>query len=266
MWRLVLKNLFNFILSVVTLFHLSPALNSGSIRASDNLLGEGFRRESKVMGADVVLVLFNRRIYRERILPAYRLFLKRDEAETLIALLRECAQKLEANPQLSEQLLWSKESVEEDVGILTGTVYYSPDNGKTSNQGEKQKTHKVRRDYARGLLSSSILQVLCVPHDRMVNPEQDMTNSRLVSYLYARSEWIEELFTFRRSVRGDRLELSIGESTELFTKEVAEEFSRELTKIVPPEDPELRREYDNLRAMLKLTLEDPDLTLALSVT
>jgi len=261
-----MKSYFSFVLAALTFFHISPVSNSASIRASDNLVGEGFRRESKVMGADVVVHLFNIRIYRERILPAYRLFLKRDEAEPLIALLRECAQDLEANPQLSDQLLWSKESIEEDIGLLTGTAYYSPDEGKTSNQGERQKTHKVRRDYARGLLSSDILQVLCVPHDRRVNPEQDMTNSRLVSYLFARSELIEHLFTFRRSVRGDRLELSIGESTQLFTKEDAEEFNRELTKIVPPEDPELRSEYDNLREMLKLALEDPDLTLALAVT
>jgi hypothetical protein len=261
-----MKNHFSFVLAAVTLFHVSPVSNSASIRASDNLVRKGFRKASKVMGADVVVHLFNIRIYKDRILPAYRLFLRNDEAEPLIALLRECAKKLEANPQLSEQLFWSKESVEEDVGILTGTVYYSPDNGKTSNQGEKQKTHKVRRDYARGLLSSEILGVLCVPHERRVNPEQDMSNSRLRSYLYEKSEWIEELFTSRRAVRGDRLELSIGESTELFTREDAKEFNRELTKIVPPEDPELRREHDNLREMLKLALEDPDLTLALSVT
>ncbi|MGH9872554.1 MAG: hypothetical protein ACRD9S_08825 [Pyrinomonadaceae bacterium] len=261
-----MKKYFSFVLAAVTLFHVSRVSNSASIRASDDFVREAFGKESKVMGADVVVHLFNLRIYRERILPAYRLFLRKDEAEPLITLLRECAKKLEANPRLSDQLLWSKESAEEDIGILTGTVYYSPDRGKTSNQGERKKTHKVRRDYARGLLSSEILEVLCVPHDRRVNPEQDMSNSRLRAYLYEKSEWIEELFTSRRAVRGDHLELSIGECTDLFTKEDAQEFDRELTKIAPPEDPELRREYENLREMLKLALEDPDLTLALSVT
>jgi hypothetical protein len=144
-------------------------------------------------------------------------------------------------------------------------VYYSPDSGKTSNQGDRKSTHKVRRDYARKRLGSKIVGALCVCYGRGVNPELDMSSSRLRAYLYRESEWISDVFTFARTIHGPRLELSIGESTELFSEGDIREFGAELAEIPVPEDPEVRREYDNLRLMLELASKDADLTLALSV-
>ncbi len=217
------------------------------------------------MSADVFVHLFNIKTYREKVLPAYRMLSRKNETEPLIMLLRECAQKIEANLHLSEQLLWKKESVEEAIGILNGSMYYSPDNGKSSNQDESKTANRVKRKYAREILSSDILEVLCVPHYKNMNSEQDMTNTALIPFLYQRSEWIKDLFTFVRTVQGRRLELAVGESSELFTKEDVQKFNVELTKVPPPENLQLQREYDNLRVLLKLALEDPDLTLVLTV-
>jgi hypothetical protein len=222
-------------------------------------------RKSRVRGVNVDIYLFNIRSYREKVLPAYKQFFRKNDPELLITLLRECIEELNSNPQLSKQLLWDKESIEEDIGILMGTVYYSPDGGYSSNQGEKKESHKVRRDYAREVLSSNILQILCVSRDKRMNPQQDMTNTPLITYLYEKSEWIKDLFTFVRPVKGGRLELAIGESSEFFTKEDVQRLSVELSKVPPPEDYQLRKEYNNLRAMLNVALEDPNLTLVLSI-
>lgn len=252
--------------SIITgLLFVYSALKYAAAHIGKELVEAKLEERSNLMSADVVVHLFNIKTYREKVLPAYRALFRKNETEPLIALLRECAQKIETNPQLSERLLWDKESIEENIGILTGAVYYSPDNGKSSNQSESKTANRVKRKYARENLSSEILQVLCVPRDKNVHSEQDMTNTKLISFLYQRSEWIKDLFTFVRTVRGGRLELALGESSELFTKEDVQKFDAELGKVLPPENLQFQSEYNNLRALLKLASEDPDLTLVLTV-
>ena len=216
------------------------------------------------MGVDVSVYLFNLKNYREKVLPAYTSLVEKDEIDSLIALLKECDEKLVTNPQLSDKLLWDQESINEAIGILTGTTYYSPDDGRSSNQGSKEETQKVSRAFVRWVLASNVVEVLCVPQKGIVN-EQDMTNTPLTRYLYDKSKWIKDLFTFARPVRGGRLELPIGESAEVFTKEDLQQFSNELNRIGPPEQPDLRRDFDNLREILKRAIEDSDLTLVISV-
>lgn len=225
------------------------------------------QREGKlrVMGFDYYVHLFNLRVYEEKVLPAYRVFLEKDDTQPLITLLSECSQILDADPQLSERLLWSKKSREEDIGILSGSVYYNSRGDYATSRGERKTTREDKRTFAQGLLSSKILQVLCVPRDKGVSPEQNMGRTPLIPYLYERSEWIKDLFTSVRQVRGGTLEFSIGECTEIFTKQDLQEFNMQLDNVQPPKDIVLRKEYDNLRALLKLTLKDEDLTLALSV-
>lgn len=221
-------------------------------------------REAIAMAPEVTLHLVNLTLYEEKVLPAYRRLLKRNEAGALINLLQECAEKLNTNPELSQRLLWDKESVDEAIGILNGTVYYSPDGGRTSNQGKGLETNKVRRAYAKGL-SSNLVEILCVPHGKGVTADQDMTNTPLISFLCERSKWINDVFTFARPVDGGRLEFSIGESSEILTKQNLEQFSLELKKIPLPDEPELKKEYEHLRDIVTTALETPELTLALSV-
>lgn len=222
-------------------------------------------RGTTTMGVEVSVYLFNQRNYREKVLPAYTSLVEKDETDSLIALLKECAEELMMKPHLAEKLFWDQESIDEAIGVLNGTVYYSPDDGRSSNQGSKDETKRVRRSFVRWVLGSNIVEILCVPHKASVSNEQDMTNTPLVPYLYGKSKWIKDLFTFVRPVSGGCLELPLGESTEVFTKKDLQQFSRELDRIAPPEQRDLRIEYDNLRAILKLAMEDPDLTLVISV-
>jgi len=226
---------------------------------------QNIKRKSIAMGTDIYLHLFNMRVYREKVAPAFQVFLRKDNSEPLVSLLKECSQILAADKQLAKRLLWDMESCKEDIGILEGTVYYSPDDGESSNQGERKKTHKVRRDYARDLLISNILQVVCVPRDSELNPVQNMGRSQIIPHLYKHSQWIKDLFTSVRMVRGGELELPIGESSEIFTKEDIKEFQEALLTVPLPEDTDLSKQYRNLRLLLKSAIENPDLTLILSV-
>jgi hypothetical protein len=203
------------------------------------------------VSADVVIHLLNMKMFESKVLPAYRRYLSANDARPLIALLRECIRVQEVSPELSKRLLLNAESLKDDIGIIEGTVYYSPDEGKTSNQGSSKTAKMVRQQYATGELSGLIIEILCVPYDKAVDPRQDMTNSLLVNYLYDRSTWIKDVFTFSRTVTGRQLRFSIGESTEPFTRKGIEEFDRELSKVERPQDANMQHEFDNLRALGK---------------
>jgi len=217
------------------------------------------------MGFDNHIHLFNLKVYRERVLPAYRAFLDSGDSEIFIPLIRECISILEANPQLSNDLLWNKEICEEDIGVLNGAVYYNSKGNYGSNTGKRETTREDKQFYAREIVSPNILQVLCVPHYEGTNSVQNLTRTPLTHYLYERSDWIMELYTRGHEVGGGPLEIFIGEWSEFFTNEDLQEFSDELSKVSAPNDSIPRKEYENLRTLLKLALEDEDLTLVLSL-
>lgn len=222
------------------------------------------QRKRRVMGTDLYIHLFDTRIYSRHVLPAYAAFLQDRDPAPLVDLLRECICTIKAHPHLSEQLLWDTESCEEDIRIISGAERYDPSNSERPHTGDVETSYHNRCEYARGLMGSNILLVLCVPHDRGVNPEQNMGRASIVPYLYKHSEWIEELFTRVREVRGGALEPSIGDSSELFRKEDVNEFKRALDEVPRPDEPALIRDFDNLHALVQLASDDPDLTLALS--
>jgi len=223
------------------------------------------KKESKIMGFNYNVYLFNLRVYREKVLPAFHTFFATNDPDPVIALTKECIHYLNDNPELSEKLFWDEEACEEAIGILKGTIYYSPDDGHSTNQGNSDKAYKIRKEYARNNLSSVVIEILCVPQYPGVSSEQNMGNSSLIPYLYEKSQYIEDLFTSVKQVRGGALELPIGESSELFTKQDAQEFSMHLDKVPAPKDSAIRKEYHNLQALLKLALGEGDLTLVLAL-
>lgn len=217
------------------------------------------------MGFNYHVYLFNLRAYREKVLPAFHTFFAKNDPDPVIALIKECIHYLNDNPELSEKLFWDEKSCEEAIGILKGTVYYSPDDGRSTNQGNSDEAYKIRKEYARSNLSSIVIEILCVPQYSGVSSEQNMGNSSLIPYLYEKSQYIEDLFTSVKQVRGGPLELPIGEISGLFTKQDIQEFSMHLDKVPVPKDSAIRKEYDNLRALLKLALGEGDLTLVLAL-
>lgn len=216
-------------------------------------------KEVRIMGLDVYISLFNYTRYKEKVLPAYRHLTDRNDAKPMIHLLREISQKLSNQ---SEEGRFGKESYENAIGILNGSIHYDPDilRNPVLNIKESPKQFFVKRG-----IGYKILEAICIPRDRNIVSSIDMSRSLLVRYLYMHSEWIESVFTFEKPVHGGELEIPLGESSELFTKRDIQKFNANLKRVPPPDDPNLKEEYDRLRAVVKLAMEDPDLTLVLSV-
>jgi hypothetical protein len=219
------------------------------------------KHEQKVrtMGLGIHIDLFNYTRYKEEVLPAYRHLTDRNDAKSMIHLLREISQKLGSR---NEEDRLEKELYGRAIGILEGSIHYDPDilRNPALNIKESPKQFFVKRQ-----IGYKILEAICIPRSQNIASEFDMSQSPLVRYLYKHSEWIEDIFTFAEEVRGGELEIPLGESSELFTKQEIQEFNAHLERVPPPDDANLKEEYTRLRALVKLAMEDPDLTLVLSV-
>ena len=214
------------------------------------------------VSVDNYILLFDTRAYREKVLPAYKAFFDKDDPAPLIRLLREVIGRLDgAGGAPSGPRLEPREVYEEAIGILDGSVYYDT-RGSRNPGGRRKTTRKSKRAFVRGSLGYDLLVALCVPRGKGFSGEQGLTTSDLSRYLGARSVRVEQLIMGQRQLRGGVLEVGGGETPlELFSDEDVREFTAELAGVTPPESPSLRAEYDNLLAMARAALEDPDLTL-----
>ena len=216
------------------------------------------------MSADVELQLFDRSVYERTVIPAYHAFFERNDNQPLIELVQSLIGKLDAGTPLYTTPLCDREIYLEALGILEGKIYYNS-RGEEVSDGNSNTTRADLQLFVRQNLGSILTTPLCIPYKPGVVSKQDMTNSRLVDYLYEGSEWIKDIFTFAESLGGGDLEVPMAESSELFTKDEVQTFSRELKRIREPDDAALRNELQNLRALVQLALSDPDLTLVRSI-
>lgn len=198
------------------------------------------------MGLSYYIHLFDLRAYREKALPAYQAFFEQDDSAPLILLLQEIIHGLDVSAALPGPTLLDRELYEEGIGILDGSVYYAPGIDYETSRSGRKTTRGNKRMYVRDQLIHMILMALCVPRDRGVNPEQNMTRSSLIPYLYEHSKWIEDRFTSVEELRGGMLEIPEGEDAlELFSEEDLHEFCAELAKIPAPEgDIEIKKQFE----------------------
>jgi hypothetical protein len=249
---------------------LVVSLVSGFILRYSRVLKTDFHTGSgkaKVMGADVRLRLFNVTTYHAEVVPAYSEFMQRRNTEPLTRLLQVSIHQLPRDKQLAGPLVLSQETYLNDIGILNGTVFYSSKSETLQAGIVRRTTPQDMKIFVQGSIGPELVELLCVERRRDVNPDQDMSRTQLIPYLYQRSRWIEDIFTFANTLKGEVLDPTMGESTQLFTREELRRFADELSKVPRPEhDPRLQGELDNLSLLLKLALEDPNLTLALTIT
>jgi hypothetical protein len=198
------------------------------------------------VGLSYYVHLFDLRTYLEKALPAYVAFFEQDDSAPLILLLQEIINGLDVSAPLPGPTLSDRETYEADIGILDGSIYYAPGIDYETSRSGRKTTRGNKRLYVRDQLIHRILMALCVPRDRGVNPEQNMTRSSLIPYLYEHSEWIEDRFTSVVELRGGMLEIPEGEdSLELFSEEDLREFSAELAKVPAPEgDIEIKKQFE----------------------
>ncbi|HZS08490.1 MAG TPA: hypothetical protein VFD58_26890 [Blastocatellia bacterium] len=216
------------------------------------------------MGVDNYICLLNLRTYRETVLPSYEAFLNKKDPEPLIALLREAIRGIPQRKKLADLILDSEEIYEEAIGILDGSVYYNS-KGDYTGKDKCKTTNSDRRRFA-GTAAWNVMQALCIPYDKGIAPDQMLNTSPLIEHLYEHSKWIEDLVMCNSVLHGGTLKIPLGEWSELFTKEDVCEFNKQLALVPPPDDPDIRKRFDNLCTLVELPLEDPDLTLVHSLS
>src|SRR5262249_55418054 len=107
-----------------------------------------------------------------------------------------------------------------------------------------------------------LIQALCIPYDRPdVRPEQTFGRSLLADYLSKKSKLFRGFVAFVDRARSERLDPCMGDFGAVLSREGVKELVSELDRIQIPAGSDAREDYENLRSMAKLALDDPDMAL-----
>jgi len=214
------------------------------------------------MGVDADVILFNDRVYGTRVLPPYREFLASGKLQPLIDLVAELARSLPSDPTGASMA--SREYFDEYGEILSGRQFYS--SAAEVDDGTKKTTREDLVVLVKGQVGPRLFQALCPVRDGRAGPEQSMSRTSLPLYLYSKSRWIEDYFTFAKEPAGEVLEIVVGEWCRCFASSEVKRFDEELQRIPRPRPAEASAdEFLKLRKIVRRALIEPDLKLLLAV-
>jgi hypothetical protein len=212
------------------------------------------------MSTDVLIYLFDQEPYERSLLPAYRTFVEKADTGPLVKLLNDAIPQLDLIPNGYSPPSWSKAVYEEDIAILTGKEYYSSQ-AKKPKEGETTTPEDMRL-LVHDQVAPELLELLCIPRNLGVKPEQSMSRTALDNYLYSQSRWIEDYFTGSKHVTGPVPEIKLGEWSQFFTTEEVEAFDKELSRIERPTDERVLADgFDDLRTLVHTAATHPNLRL-----
>jgi hypothetical protein len=217
----------------------------------------------------VKLQLLNTRILRTEIEPAVRSLLSGGTPGAMLALLyRVAAVALpdDSAPDATDASCGVRMSeIRGDIEIIEGRRSYSV-SGVSSELPEAARTSP--EDLAvlvREQIVPMLLTCLCLERNG-VNPNQDMTHTPLIGYLYDHSKWVEGIFTFVAGITGGTFSPSPGESSQRLSAEEVIHFWHELASMPPPSTPGMRFEFENVRRMVSLAKDNADLALLVTIS
>jgi len=214
----------------------------------------------ETMSVDIFIYLFDPQLNEGSVLPAYRTFVDKADTVPLVKLLRDAITQLDSMPIGQSAPRWPKAVYEEDIAILTGKEYYSS-KAKEPKKGDVT-TPEDMRILVENSVAPELLEVFCIPRNLGINPEQSMSRTALVNYLYSQSTWIEDYFTGSKHVTGPVPEIKLGEWCQFFTQDEVEAFDRELSRIERPTDDRVLADgFDNLRNLVHMAATNPNLKL-----
>jgi hypothetical protein len=205
------------------------------------------------MGSDVSVVLFDFDRYRTVLIPAVQKVRQSGETDDVSELISLAA----TLPWASRWADLPPPVLDEYKSILKRELPYSVSGGL--REGTTTAEDMI---YFVDQMCVPELIGLFIPEVNGFRPEQNMSRSGLPVFLYSQSDWIQEIFTFSRSITGPSLEYPFGEWSGLFSVEDTGAFDRELTLIAPPEDDQgLVEELTNLRSLVAAANQDEKLSL-----
>lgn len=219
----------------------------------------------ETMSVQVFVYLFDKEQYDRSVLPAYRTFVEKADTGPLLKLLRNAATELDSISTGEWTPPWSKSVYEEDIAILTGKEYYSSQ-GREPKQGDIT-TPEDMRILIDDQVAPELMGLFCIPRNLGFKPEQSMSSTALMTYLYSQSRWIEDYFTFAKQVSGPVPEIKLGEWSQFFSEEEVATFDRELSQMKPPTDEQALKEgFENLRTLVHTAATNPNYKLLLVIT
>jgi hypothetical protein len=222
---------------------------------------DGDTKEQTNMSVGISIYLLDVKEYQGTLLPAYHAFTKQGDTGPLVKLIQDVLADIRSEKKNS---YWPADVYEEYIAILTGEQYYSLKTEQPMTKG--QTTKQDMGFFVDNSVMPFLLELLCCPQDRGLEPRQGMSGHGLTGYLYARSSWIEDYFAGGRRPGGAATEIRLGEWSQFFTKEEILRFDAELSKMTRPEDAEILGEFDNLRSLVHAAAIDPNLTIVFSIS
>ena len=217
-------------------------------------------RKAEVMGTRTSVVLVDLNRYESELLPAYLAFMERSLTEPLQDLLERSFSAIDSMDQ--GRFTLSVEVYREYADILAGRVYYSSI-GDYEHSKRKTSPDDLRL-FVRESIAPAVLWLRCVPHDAGFPALQCVSDDSLTDYLYERSRWIHDHFTFAREPSGPTPVIRLGDWGRLFSRDEVEIFNRELIGMQRPTDPKVEG-FDNLCGIVRKAALNLSLGLLLSV-
>jgi hypothetical protein len=217
------------------------------------------------MGVSVIIYLVDQRCQDDLVLPAYREFFATHNTGALIRLLETAKKRLESLPVGDNLAFDPPEVYDEAIAILSGKQYYSSEGRKPASSQDRTSRSDMEA-FVKGSVGPDLLKLLCLPRDLGLSPQQGMSGTGLMRYLYSQSRWIEDYFTFSKEVSGPVSGINIGEWSRYFSSEQLQAFDHEMSKMREPKDRAAKSEFDNLQKLVHVAATDPSYKLLLVIS
>ncbi len=125
-------------------------------------------------------------------------------------------------------------------------------------------SREVAEEMIRSTIAPALVEFLCIKWNEGVNPNQELRWSPLLPYLSSHSDFMHLIFA--GMVNGRHLEISTGESTDLFSHQDLETTRSVLNNMArPTRDDWLEAEFKNFETLVERALQDPNLALGLTI-
>jgi hypothetical protein len=208
------------------------------------------------MGLRVHLLLVDLEGYTNKLLPAIRSF--RDSLDPApIRIIVDEAKRVADMAQPDGRFLGeSSEVYEGEAAILEGKAFYNR-RGSVPDYPDQQTSKEDKLFLLEQCIAPSLFADLCLASSESPRPWQGMSDPELMNLLYENSDWIQDYFTFAKSVCGQSLEVTIGEWSQLLSASEVAEFVQELDRIPEPSNPQVSKELKNLRTIATAASSNP---------